>query len=121
MDFTKNVLLPLEPKLLVTLGQIVKRCKLFMKCCTLVSANNIGARECAAHHGMALEPLALIGKIKSGKQNTLKRYTPNSTSPNGANTKFLQIGKRYTPFLALHQFFPTLQYRPKNLHIFRIL
>jgi hypothetical protein len=85
------------------LGRIVKRCKLFMKCCTLFSANSIGAREFAAHHG-----IAPIGKIKSGKQNTVKRYTPNSTSPIGANTMFLQIGKRYTPFLALHQFFPTL-------------
>jgi hypothetical protein len=50
-----NVLPPLEPKLLVILGRIVKRCKLFMKCCTLFSSNSIGARECAAHHGMALE------------------------------------------------------------------
>jgi hypothetical protein len=52
--------------------------------------------------------LAPIGKIKSGKQNTVKRYTPNSTTPIGANTMFLQIGKHYTPFSALHQFFPTL-------------
>jgi hypothetical protein len=34
------------------LGRIVKRCKLFMKCCILFSANCIGARECAAHHVM---------------------------------------------------------------------
>jgi trehalose-6-phosphatase len=54
----KNVLPPLEPKLLVMLGRIVKRCKLFMKCCTLFSANSIGARECAAHHGVALEPFS---------------------------------------------------------------
>jgi hypothetical protein len=26
----------------------------------------------------------------------------------GANAMFIQIGKRYTPFSALHQFFPTL-------------
>jgi hypothetical protein len=26
----------------------------------------------------------------------------------GTNTMFIQIGKRYTPFSALHQFFPTL-------------
>jgi hypothetical protein len=87
------------------LGRIVKRCKLLMKCCTLFSANSIGARECGANHGMALEP---IGKIKSGKQNTVKRYTPNSATPIGANTMSLQIGKRYTPFSALHQFSPTL-------------
>jgi hypothetical protein len=49
-----------------------------------------------------------IGKIKSGKGNIVKRYTPNSTTPIRANTKFLKIGKRYTPFSALHQFFPTL-------------
>jgi hypothetical protein len=49
-----------------------------------------------------------IGKIKSGKQNTVKHYTPNSATPIGSNTMFLQIGKRYTPFSALHQLFPTL-------------
>jgi hypothetical protein len=38
----------------------------------------------------------------------VKRYTPNSATPIGANTMFLQIGKRYTPFSALHQFFHTL-------------
>ncbi len=38
----------------------------------------------------------------------MKRYTPNSATPIGANTMFLQIGKLYTPFSALHQFFPTL-------------
>ncbi len=49
-----------------------------------------------------------MGKIKSGKQKTVKRYTPNSATPIGANTMFLQIGKRCTPISALHQFFPTL-------------
>jgi hypothetical protein len=49
-----------------------------------------------------------VGKIKSGKQNTVKRCTPNSATPIGANTMFLQIGKRYTPFSAVHKFFPTL-------------
>ncbi len=38
----------------------------------------------------------------------MKRYTPNSATPIGANTMFLEIGKRYTPFSALLQFFPTL-------------
>ncbi len=38
----------------------------------------------------------------------LKRYIPNSATPIGANTMFLQIGKRYIPFSELHQFFPTL-------------
>ena len=38
----------------------------------------------------------------------MKRYTPNSATPIGANTMFIQIGKHYTPFSALHQFFPTL-------------
>jgi hypothetical protein len=38
----------------------------------------------------------------------VKRYTPKSTTPIGANTMFLQIGKRYAPFSALHQFFPAL-------------
>jgi hypothetical protein len=49
-----------------------------------------------------------MGKIKSGNQNIVKHYTPNSATSIGANTMFLQIGKRYTPFSALHQFFPTL-------------
>jgi hypothetical protein len=43
----------------------------------------------------------------SGKQNTVKRYTPNSATLIGANTMFPQIGKRYTPFSFLH-FFPIL-------------
>jgi hypothetical protein len=38
----------------------------------------------------------------------VKRHTLNSATPIGANTVFLQTGKRYTPFSALHQFFPTL-------------
>jgi hypothetical protein len=38
----------------------------------------------------------------------VKRYTPNSATPIGANTMFIQIGMRYTPFSALDQFFPTL-------------
>jgi hypothetical protein len=38
----------------------------------------------------------------------MERYTPNSTTPIGTNTMFLQTGKLYTPFPALHQFFPTL-------------
>jgi hypothetical protein len=48
-----------------------------------------------------------INKTKSGKQNTVKCYTPDSATPIGANTVFLQIGKHYTPFSAFHQFFPT--------------
>ncbi len=38
----------------------------------------------------------------------MKRYTPNSATFIGANIMFLQISKRYTPFSALHQLFPTL-------------
>jgi hypothetical protein len=38
----------------------------------------------------------------------VKRYTPNSATKIGANTMLLQIGKSYTPFSALHQFFFTL-------------
>jgi hypothetical protein len=54
--FAKNVFPLLEPNLLVMWERISEACKLFMKCCTLFSANSISARECAAHHGMALEP-----------------------------------------------------------------
>jgi hypothetical protein len=46
--------------------------------------------------------------MKSGKENTVKRYTPNRATPMGTNTMFIQVGKRYTPFSKLHQFFPTL-------------
>jgi hypothetical protein len=49
-----------------------------------------------------------IGKIKSSKENTVKLYTPNRDTHIGANPIFLQIGKCYSPFSALHQFFPTL-------------
>jgi hypothetical protein len=35
-------------------------------------------------------------------------YTPSRDPSIGANAMFLQIGKRYTLFLALHQFFHTL-------------
>ncbi len=38
----------------------------------------------------------------------MKRYTPNSANPIGANNMFPQIDKHYTPFSAHHQFFPTL-------------
>jgi hypothetical protein len=38
----------------------------------------------------------------------VKRLTLFSATHVGANIKFLQIGKRHTPFSALHQFFPTL-------------
>jgi hypothetical protein len=58
LDFSKNVFPPLELKLLVMWEKLMKRCKLFVKCCTLFSAKGIGARECAAHHGMALEPFS---------------------------------------------------------------
>jgi hypothetical protein len=50
-----------------------------------------------------------IGKIKSGKQNTVKQYTPNSTTPIGANTMFLQIDLRYTPFQRFTNSFPHYQ------------
>jgi hypothetical protein len=38
----------------------------------------------------------------------MKRYTLFSAIPIGAITVFLHIGKRYTPFLAFHQFFRIL-------------
>jgi hypothetical protein len=38
----------------------------------------------------------------------LKRYTSNCATPIGANTMFLQTGKRYIAFSELHQFLPTL-------------
>ncbi len=49
---------------LVTLAQIIgyvggnwrRAVKLFVKSCTLFGTNGTGARECAAHHVMAVEP-----------------------------------------------------------------
>jgi hypothetical protein len=38
----------------------------------------------------------------------MKHYTLCSTVLIGPNTMFSQIGKLYTPFLALHQFLPML-------------
>jgi hypothetical protein len=38
----------------------------------------------------------------------MKRYALSSATPIGANTMFLQIGKRYISLSALHQFFHTL-------------
>ncbi len=58
MDFAKNVFPPLEPKLLVMWERISEALQIVMKCCTLFSAKSIGAIECAAHHGMALEPFS---------------------------------------------------------------
>ncbi len=58
LDFAKNVFPPLEPKLLVMWEIISEALQIVMKCCTLFSANSIGDIECAAHHGMALEPFS---------------------------------------------------------------
>jgi hypothetical protein len=58
LDFYKNLFPPLEPKLLVMWERISEALQVFVKCCTLFSAKGIGARECAAHHGMALEPFS---------------------------------------------------------------
>jgi hypothetical protein len=44
-------------------------------------------------------------KCTTGKaKNTVKRYTQSSDTPIGDIAMFVQIGKRYTPFLAFHQF-----------------
>jgi hypothetical protein len=64
-----------------------------VKQCTQPNTNSTGARECAAHYGMVLSPLAPNGKIKSAKQNTVKHYTQNRATPIGANAMFLKIGK----------------------------
>jgi hypothetical protein len=61
-----------------------------VKCCTLFGTNSTGAKECTAPTGQIL-------KFANGLF-----YGPNMI---GAHAMFLQIGKRYTPFLALHQFF----------------
>jgi hypothetical protein len=52
--------------------------------------------------------LAPIDKIKQGKEYNVKRYKPFSDNSICGNTMFQQIGARYTPFSALHQFFHTL-------------
>jgi hypothetical protein len=56
LDFAENVFPPLEPKLLVMFGRIGEALLIVYEVlCTLSSANGSGARECAPHHGMALE------------------------------------------------------------------
>jgi hypothetical protein len=55
-----------------------------------------------------LRPLAPIDKIIKGTENAMTRYKVYSAIPSGDNTMFLQISKRYTPFSALYQCFPTL-------------
>ncbi len=60
--------------------------------------NTISAKECAAHN-MALE---LYRADWWGKNNSMKRSTLCSATPIGVNAMVLQIGKRYTPFLAVH-------------------
>ncbi len=88
-------------------GEFAKLCKLFVKCWTLSSTkpNSTGTKVCAALHSMALEPFSANWQ---GKYCTVKRWTLYSATYIGANIMFLQIDKRYTPFSALHQFFPTL-------------
>jgi hypothetical protein len=56
LDFSKNVYQPLEPKLLVTWTRISEA--LQVVCEVLFIARGIGTRECAAHHGIALEPFS---------------------------------------------------------------
>jgi hypothetical protein len=77
-----------------------------MKCCTLSSANITGAREYEVHHDIALEPLVSMGKIQSGKQNTVKCNRPNSATPIGANTLFLQTGSTIHHFQHFTNSFP---------------
>jgi hypothetical protein len=34
--------------------ELMMRCKLFVKCCALFTANSTGAKQCAAHHRKTL-------------------------------------------------------------------
>ncbi len=96
----------LLPKLLVMCERIVEVLEIVNDVLhTLFNTNRIGAKECAAHHGTAVEPSSADWK---SNKNTMKHYTLSSATPIGANTMFLQIGKCYIPFLALRQFFQTL-------------
>jgi hypothetical protein len=36
----------------------MKRCHMFVKGCTLSSANGTAAKECEAHHGVVLKPFS---------------------------------------------------------------
>jgi hypothetical protein len=60
LDFAKNIIPPLELKLLATWETISEAQQVVCEVLTLFSANRIGARECAAHHGMALELFSAI-------------------------------------------------------------
>ncbi len=46
----------------------MKHCTFFLKSCSRSIANSTGGRECAAHHGMALEPLVPIGNMIEDKK-----------------------------------------------------
>jgi hypothetical protein len=74
----KNFLPPLEPKLLVMLGRIWKRSN-SVRSVVHFLAPIVLVLESVQHimvwHS---SPLAPIGKIKSGKQNIMKRFTTNS-------------------------------------------
>ncbi len=58
LGFKKTFFRQLSPNYWKCERELVKRCKLFGKYCTLFSAKGIVTRECAAHHDMALEPLS---------------------------------------------------------------
>jgi hypothetical protein len=51
----KNVLMPLEPKLLVMCEGIGEVLEIVYDVLTLSSTNRICAKECAEHHGMAID------------------------------------------------------------------
>ncbi len=55
LDSGKNVLMPVEPKLLVMCERIGEALGI-MYVCTLSNTNRFGAKEYAAYHGMALVP-----------------------------------------------------------------
>ncbi len=56
--FAKNVSPPLDPKLLVIWAIISEALQVVCEVMCTVYRQGIGARECAAHHGMGLEPFS---------------------------------------------------------------
>jgi hypothetical protein len=54
----KNVVPPLEPKFLTIWERIGEALLTVLKCSTLPRANNIGARECTAHHAWHYNPFS---------------------------------------------------------------
>ncbi len=72
LDFAKNLFALLDPHYWYCGSELVKRCKLCAKCCTLSNANTVVMALESVQHIMVWHFLAPVGKIIYGKENTMK-------------------------------------------------